>query len=1265
MKKSWKRSAALILAVCLLLCVVPPRAARAAASVTTYDLNLAANGLVNAGLSLEKAMTVIEGRYSTAGWKWEATNITTENTIRFYAAGLTSIGAESDWMAIRIKAPGTSGVYTLGLDYATHPDSGKMAVYVLPGDTEDVEAAMDLDSRVGKLDQWEADPNGNREFKSGYQAYLGTCELTADQEYIVVFEGYEASPYHATRAYMTIDKLTLTQGDVTQQAQKTQLASPVVADPGPVTLLEGCYYGTTMQIDGSDYLFEPVEGGMLLAFDLDHWERRYEEELPFLTTRGIAADDSGNLWLCGDNSTLYRFDPKTRIGEQIKSFATVDAGATSGFDMVYADGCLYFGAYPNGSVVKYDIEADTYTRLYTNGGSYANGLVYKDGYLYATIYDIRDSANESWKVIRIDLANTENVVEVDISDKMSAGQLLYDAALAGDLLLVSGGLSQQKMIAIDITTMEQVDLGLTGGISYCITEEVDGKVYFVLNNGPKGTGLYAFDVQERTLSSRLINTTRQLHCSGRSIVQVDDENYPGNNIAVYATATGEPMLYNLTKRRIKSGTELIENYGTATYIRTITNDPDSDLYIGGFNTENCAIYNTTTATVTKFETEGQTDALCWYDGELYAGNYPDGAIVRVDLENSANNETLLKLNDAVYDQARIHTLTAGEGKIFAGTTPDKGLYGGCLAWVDLATGESYVHKNVVQDQTVNCIVYRDGLIYGTTSIYGGTGTTKPADLSAKLFVYDVAAKQVLGTFDLREYISGLSGNIEYISGIAADPNGDGRFWGLVCETLFSFAYNKDTNELTVTEELSYSKTSYATGGGRTWFPKPFCFDGEGNLYLAFGEKGGMRRINTENTADNTRLMLPEPLYYALGADGNLYYAINAELYMYPLSISEAQWNAAAAVDQLIQDIGEQITLESAAAIQAARLAYDTLELGQQALVQNLDLLEEAEAQLLDLEIALLPNVTAKEYRAQVLQLYSRYEAMTDRQQGYVKKSPALLRAYSDSSYRHFMVAGTLYKEIGSAIEAAAAQPEGSKLVELIDDATVEDVLLTGGVTLDLCGKVLTADAVTADLDVLEADGFVVDSSAGNTGLLAVESGSIALKKNNPDIALYDTAAAGYRFFDYALELHETADKLDVDSRKFWFKFQFRADDEGTQLDLDAYDLVAAGGSDFKIRAELAWNGENIQTVYFGRNYEGLETFEQRTDAFSKEWADGAVASRWLYVIVRGLAKTDLGTLTVEPVLTANGVELTSGAITYVKNVDGSGGWSDEGPAGLQ
>ncbi len=230
----------------------------------------------------------------------------------------------------------------------------------------------------------------------------------------------------------------------------------------------------------------------------------------------------------------------------------------------------------------------------------------------------------------------------------------------------------------------------------------------------------------------------------------------------------------------------------------------------------------------------------------------------------------------------------------------------------------------------------------------------------------------------------------------------------------------------------------------------------------------------------------------------------------------------------------------------------------------------------------------------------------------------------------FIADGVNYATFEEAVPAAF---DSDMTVKLNADVEMAELVLPAGIAVDLNGHTLTA------AEFVGIAGNVVDSSAGNEGLLKTSG---AFNPDNADLPLYDAVAEGYRFFDYLLEVHDAAEAVNTYSQKFWFKFHFYTDDACTELDQDAYALVAAGGSGFEISTELTWNGEDLDTVYYG--------LDGNTDAFSQGWAtyaDGvAKNTRWLYITVNGLTQDLYGTLKVKPVLEANGVYVSNGAVTY-------------------
>lgn len=247
------------------------------------------------------------------------------------------------------------------------------------------------------------------------------------------------------------------------------------------------------------------------------------------------------------------------------------------------------------------------------------------------------------------------------------------------------------------------------------------------------------------------------------------------------------------------------------------------------------------------------------------------------------------------------------------------------------------------------------------------------------------------------------------------------------------------------------------------------------------------------------------------------------------------------------------------------------------------------------------------------------------------------------------------QEYANLSEAVAAAGENGTVTVLRSDVRVEEVVLNNGVTLDLNGNTLIADSVSA-FNPLEtvADGYIVDSSTGNKGLLKVEKEAALFREDNPDLPLYDGANGGFRFFDYKLSLHSGTTNVGVGKERFWFKFHYYTDDTCTRLDTDAYDIVAAGGSGMEVRTQLTWKEKDLPKVRFVKD--GSE------DLFAKSWANGATTSRWLYVTVSSLDQVGSGMLTVAPEIYANGVTATAGSMVYYKqNIDF--GWSTDGPIG--
>ena len=410
----------------------------------------------------------------------------------------------------------------------------------------------------------------------------------------------------------------------------------------------------------------------------------------------------------------------------------------------------------------------------------------------------------------------------------------------------------------------------------------------------------------------------------------------------------------------------------------------------------------------------QTDSLMWYNGKLYAGNYQSCTITEIDVE-TGKATPLFAIKSTAFSQYRMHALTAGDGKVFGGTVPSSDARkGGVLVWFDYETGRTYVAAGpnpedvfycdtsenyannvwynavtnelmdfdenddgiddpditldvdangdgnldkqqrffgVIENQTINALVYKNGYIFGSTSQYGGSGATTDGVDNACLFVYDVNAMKVVATCDLSDVIEGLTTPVEFVETIAQDPEVDGLFWGVVTDTLFAFTFDAENCVITVEEKLSLGKTTYSAGGD-TWCGRNIVFEDE-YMYVSFGNYG-VYKINRADPTDNRILSQTVPKHMVLASDGNLYY-IDQKTDLKVLKVANytqtgENQSAADSVEVLIDAIGE-VTLDSETAISAAREAYDALTDAQKAMVENYAKLTAAEAALENLREA--------------------------------------------------------------------------------------------------------------------------------------------------------------------------------------------------------------------------------------------------------------------------------------------------------------------------
>ena len=774
-----------------------------------------------------------------------------------------------------------------------------------------------------------------------------------------------------------------------------------------------CEIAATGEVNGKDYLYLFFKDGLMLVYDLDTDTLVDTENNVFTTPVDVYIDENDVVWVSGATRKIYKYDPQTKVGTTYTIPSGLFPGISS-FSMYGltgdGQGSLYFGTYNSAYLGKFDTTTNTFTQVSGEldaDAAYAGkgGVYIRDGFAYLTVNGNKNGDNQyTHKIIKYNLSTNQVVQSLDYSHLMGLTKKMPDyTTLVGDYLICSTDENSVGTAIVDISgeNMALVTINGLSGIKGAVSPEINGKVYFMSQGN---AGLMAMDVETYEVTATQIANNDILACEHGGAITVGNDPALLTFTSPKGADTVNLKIYNLTTGAIVAKTNYTDGVGSGNQLRSIALSEDGDIvYVGAYGTPKIVGYNVTTGQkVHQFYTQGQNDSLLWYNGYLYTGMYSNCSIGQYTPSTGAG-QVLSRINNGAFYQNRAHAIAAGDGKVFIGTVPGAGHLGGVLMWYNIeenriyvAAGpeasdvyytnaghtsargwyyaatsasaddfldtnddgtintEDYFVTGVIQNQSINNLIYKDGYLIGSTTIYGGSGST-PASGNACLFVYDVDGKQVVATYDVTSFISGLTTPVKFIDALAEDPDVDGKFWGVVSDTLFSFTVGVDAQTQSmaisdITEELSLGKNKY-TAHITNWDSRDILFDGD-YIYVSFGQNGTYM-IEREDVQNYVKLSDAKTNQMVQAADGNIYYIDNSS----DLKVL----NVASAIQQ-IKDVhgipkataliaalpdAEDVLLKDEAAVVKARKAYEELSAAAKAQV-DITRLQAAEAEIAQL-----------------------------------------------------------------------------------------------------------------------------------------------------------------------------------------------------------------------------------------------------------------------------------------------------------------------------
>lgn len=543
---------------------------------------------------------------------------------------------------------------------------------------------------------------------------------------------------------------------------------------------------------------------------------------------------------------LYRWDPATGV---MTDLGSPTAAATYLYGLSVApDGTVYGGTYPDAHVFSYRPDAG-FADL---GRPVADPAVQ---YLRSTAYDPEHHAlyvgtQPVAQLARVDL-DTGTVTQLafrpvpganSVSDLDVTGGRLF-ANINGKLRVFDTATNTEVPFLDGDTQTRPTDYSIAArGVS---PARENGAYFTTTYSG--STWVVRYDVTTDTLARTSVRSTRG------ALIGYGWQTEGGHNV-LYAFAgnySGGAFRYDIDSGA--AGSMQLQISPAPSPLENVLPGADgSQVFVDAFLNGSTSRYDVAAGTATAITRIGQAESWIRVGGNIYAGTYPNGALVSLPVTATASTPltTYAQLKDTD-QQIRPLAAVADGGIVYFGTEPDYGLRGGAVVTLDPAVPTVSVARNVVQDQTIASLAVVGGKLYAGSSTEGGTGTD-PLPGSAVLVKLDPATKQVLAS----------ATPVPGAESINALAEHNGHLFGLADKTLFQL--DPATMRVTRTLALNAGGQPYANNGELVFHPNGYLYVNVGTTLvvvdpLAFTQRTLATGVNRlQLSADRTLWTLIQP-----------------------------------------------------------------------------------------------------------------------------------------------------------------------------------------------------------------------------------------------------------------------------------------------------------------------------------------------------------------------------------------------------------------------
>lgn len=655
-----------------------------------------------------------------------------------------------------------------------------------------------------------------------------------------------------------------------------QLGEPVrcrlgqAAAAGVTTKGEKELYFASNGLPATFYVLDLVKGDIKFSFDIPGSNAVW----------AMAVASDGNVYFSStSDGVLYRYSPEARLVTSVAAcaddFFVWDIQATD-------NGTVVSATYPHSKVFEYNIETARFSDLgrMSEEEQYARSIAVTANYIYSGI-------GSTIRLIRLD-RGTCGKEELHIDGFTGEKGFIDRIWVLHGLLFLS--VNQQEIVIYDEIQRRVIDRFVS--IGAVIPSEKDKAGYYFIHESK--LMIYDRSTSEskpvRELpgfeGSAKIKLMQWMTLSGPEWAMIagapiPDAGTDSNHrhavgdrtvlmiVSCYADVWYyDPLTNDILHRVLKVPPKPV-------LIQSIEADEDGVLYIGGYHRGLCLYDTTEERILSQIPAFPQIEGMGFLNGKVYFGTYTKANIYVYDKSRPLNrmpDDRMAEANPRFafpigHRQDRPFTFASGEHQLYIGTIPDYGLNTGALTVYNELEDEWTVYPDIAPNLSIVGLAYKDGLLYGGMSIWGGIGKG-PAENVAHVFIWDTVKKEIVSRFI--PDIPDIDTPPLMIGELSAGP--DGNIWGAVYGTIFVMepVSGKVIRSRRVCESKYIGK----------FRPVYLRWGSDGLLYTALGR---MLVVVDPGTLDYEIIDQGQLSIMTLGRDGHLYYALGSELYRRKLS----------------------------------------------------------------------------------------------------------------------------------------------------------------------------------------------------------------------------------------------------------------------------------------------------------------------------------------------------------------------------------------------